>query len=151
MAIDLWLLRHGQAEPHGLKPDAERELTADGREQSLAAGRALAALGIDFDVVYASPKVRAWDTAALACEALAIEPTLHESLAYGVEAREARALVAGGRVLLVGHDPYLSQIVFDATGARVQMAKGGVAGIRSPSPGELAVLLRPAELRRIAG
>lgn len=151
MAIDLWLLRHGEAEPHGLKPDAERELTDLGREQSLAAGSALAALRVRFDVVYASPKIRAWDTAALACEALGIEPTLHEPLAYGVEAREARALVAGGRVLLVGHDPYLSQIVYDATGARVRMAKGGVAGIRSAPPGVLALLLRPAELLRISG
>lgn len=151
MAIDLWLLRHGQAEAHGLKPDAARELTDAGREQSRAAGRALAALGVGFDLVYASPKVRAWDTAVLACEAFGIEPTLHEPLAYGVDVREARALAGAGRILLVGHDPYLSQIVYDATGARVRMAKGGVAGIRSAAPGELAVLLRPAELRRIGG
>lgn len=148
--VDLWLLRHGEAEPHGSRPDSERELTGRGREQSLAAGQALAALGISFGVVYASPKVRAWDTAALACEALGGEPTLHNPLAHGVDLADARVLASAGRVLLVGHDPYLSQLVHDASGARVRMSKGGVAGIRISSPGELAVLLRPRELAVIA-
>lgn len=151
MAIDLWLLRHGEAEAHGIRPDADRELTVRGREQSRAAGLALASLGVGFDVVYASPKVRAWDTAVLACEALGLEPVRHEPLAYGPGLAEARALLGAGRILIVGHDPHLSQLAHDATGARVRMAKGGVAGIRFGVRGELAVLLRPAELRRIAG
>lgn len=150
MAVELWLLRHGEAEPHGSRPDADRALTARGEQQSRAAGAALAALGISFDVVYASPKVRAWDTAVCACEALGGKPVLHEPLAHGVELAEAKALSAAGRVLLVGHDPYLSQLVHDAAGARVRMAKGGVAGLRLNTPGELAVLLRPRELAAIA-
>lgn len=150
MAVELWLLRHGEAEPHGSRPDADRALTARGEQQSRAAGAALAALGISFDVVYASPKVRAWDTAVCACEALGGKPVLHEPLAHGVELAEAKALAAAGRVLLVGHDPYLSQLVHDAAGARVRMAKGGVAGLRLNTPGELAVLLRPRELAAIA-
>lgn len=150
MAVELWLLRHGEAEPHGSRPDAERQLTPRGREQSLNAGRALAALGLSFDLVYASPKVRAWDTAVLACDALGTDPVLHEPLAYGVTFTEARALTAVGRTLLVGHDPYLSQMVCDGSGARVRLAKGGVAGLRIAAPGELAVLLRPRELAAIA-
>jgi len=150
MAVELWLLRHGEAEPHGSRPDAERQLTPRGREQSLNAGRALAALGLSFDVVYASPKVRAWDTAVLACDALGGDPVLHEPLAFGVAFAEAKTLTAGRRTLLVGHDPYLSQIVYDASGARVRLAKGGVAGLRIAAPGELAVLLRPRELAAIA-
>ena len=51
-------------------------------------------------------------------------------------------------MLLVGHDPDFSMAVHSLTGARVRMKKGGLAGIEK---GELRVLLRPAELTRIAG
>ena len=58
----------------------------------------------------------------------------------------------GGRILLVGHDPYLSQLVHDVTGARIRMAKGGLVGLRlGASPGELAVLLRAKEVALLAG
>ena len=70
----LWLLRHGEAVPHESKPDAERELTPRGERQAVAAGEGLARLGIEFDACYTSPKVRARDTARLACRALNIEP-----------------------------------------------------------------------------
>src|SRR5215213_9293004 len=42
----LWLLRHGEAVPHESKPDFDRELTARGERQSIAAGEAL---GKEFD------------------------------------------------------------------------------------------------------
>ena len=78
MAPQLWMLRHGEAVPHDSKPDPERELTPRGRAQSEAAGRALAALNEEFDACYASPKVRAWETASLACKALNVD--LHEDV-----------------------------------------------------------------------
>ena len=40
MAPQLWLLRHGEAVPHDSKPDADRELTARGERQAIAAGEA---------------------------------------------------------------------------------------------------------------
>ena len=83
MASQLWLLRHGEAVPHDSKPDPERELTPRGRKQSEAAGAALAALGIEFAACYTSPKVRARETAALACERLNIDPVDEQSLAEG--------------------------------------------------------------------
>ncbi len=70
MAQQLWFLRHGEAEPHDARPDPDRRLTLRGEEQSRAAGRALAALEISFQLVLSSPRVRALDTARLACEAL---------------------------------------------------------------------------------
>lgn len=154
MAIDVWLLRHGDAEPHGSRSDAERTLTESGRQQSRAAGRALAALGMDFAAVYASPKVRARETALLACEALATEPTEHRPLAGSMEPGDVKVLLRaadGDRILLVGHDPYLSQLVHDVSGARARMAKGGLAGLRmGAAPGELAVLLRAKEVALLA-
>ena len=142
----LWLLRHGDAEEGS--PDAERKLTGKGRRQSTAAGAALAALGVKLDACLASPKVRAAQTAELACEALGVEPELEPKLAGGRFDAEALAAGLGDEVLLVGHDPDFSMAVHSLTGAQVRMKKGGLVGI---DKGELKVLLRPAELKRIAG
>ena len=70
MAPQLWLLRHGEAVPHESKPDADRELTPRGERQSIAAGKGLAKLGLEFAACYTSPKVRALNTAKLACQSL---------------------------------------------------------------------------------
>jgi phosphohistidine phosphatase len=151
MAAQLWLLRHGEAEPHASDDDSRR-LTARGEEQARAAGRALAALELVFHGVWTSPKERALRTAVLACESLGVEPVAHEPLREGFDARDARELLmlSGDepRVLVVGHNPDFAQVVYDMTGARVEMKKGGVAAVRER---ELIVLLRPRELERIAG
>jgi phosphohistidine phosphatase len=141
----IWLLRHGDAADGS--PDSERPLTDKGRRQARAAGEALRALGVNFDACLTSPKVRAADTAAIACEPLAIEPELEPKLAGGPFDAEALAAGLGDEVLLVGHDPDFSTAVHDLTGAQVRMKKGGLAAIGA---GELVVLLRPAELKRIA-
>ena len=142
----LWLLRHGDAAKGS--PDAERPLTDKGRAQARAAGEALKALGVDFDACLTSPKVRDLDTARIACTPLVVEPQLESGLAGGFfDARELTAGL-GDDVLLVGHDPDFSNAVHDLTGARVSMKKGGLAGVDGD---ELTVLLRPAELKRIAG
>lgn len=154
MAGQLWLLRHGDAEPHGTRPDHERELTARGVEQARAAGAALRALSIQPAAVYASPRVRARDTALHACEQLGVQPVEHSPLSGGFDARGALALAmsepGGSAVLLVGHEPDMSQIVHDLTGARIDMKKGGVAGLRlDGGHGRLLALLRPRELAAI--
>jgi phosphohistidine phosphatase len=154
MAQQLWLLRHGEAEPHGTRPDAERELTDRGRDQSRAAGRALAALGVEVHLALTSPKARALETARLACDVLGVEPVEHGPLAEGFDAGEALALLgsagADQRVLVVGHEPDLGQVVHDLTGARIDLKKGGVAAVRMDGArGELVALLRPRELDRI--
>jgi phosphohistidine phosphatase len=154
MAQQLWFLRHGEAEPHDARPDPERRLTVRGEEQSRAAGRALAALELNFQLVVASPRVRALETARLACEALGGEPVVDEALSSGFDVDDALALaLAAGddsRLLFVGHNPDLAQIVGDLTGAAVDLKKGGVAGVRRHGRrGELVALLRPRELHRI--
>jgi phosphohistidine phosphatase len=141
----LWLLRHGDAADGS--PDAERPLTKKGERQSRAAGRALKRLGVEIDACLTSPKVRAADTAKLACEALGIEPQHEPKLAGGPFDGEALAAGLGDNVLLVGHDPDFSMAVHALTGAQVRMKKGGLAGVEK---GELMVLLRPAELTAIA-
>jgi phosphohistidine phosphatase len=154
MAQQLWLLRHGEAEPHDARPDAERRLTDRGREQSRVAGCALAALKLQMHLAFTSPKVRARDTAVLACEALGVEPIEHAALFAGFDAADALELLAAAgpdqRVLVVGHEPDFSQVVYDLTGGRIDFKKGGIAGVRlDGTRGELIVLMRPRELERI--
>ena len=151
MAPQLWLLRHGEAVPHESKPDDERELTARGERQALAAGAALARLGAEFSAGYTSPMLRARQTAELACRALGIEPVVEESVGYGFDRDDAIALLRAhgddARVLVVGHEPDFSQVVHDFTGGRVDFKKGGIAALRDR---ELIVLLRPRELESLA-
>jgi phosphohistidine phosphatase len=154
MAQQLWLLRHGEAEPHDARPDPDRRLTERGEGQSRAAGRALKALELNFHLVFTSPKVRALDTARLACEVLGCEPVVHEPLASDFDARQAIELAAMAgddqRVLIVGHNPDFVQVIHDLTGGHVELKKGGIAGIRvRGGGGELLALLRPRELDRL--
>ena len=107
--------------------------------------------------------MRAWETAELACEHLNIEPVVETSLADGFSRVDALALLeahgADAKVLVVGHEPSFSQVVYDFTGGRVDFKKGGVAAIArharraascscSTRPKELEALARLAALGR---
>lgn len=156
MAQQIWLLRHGEAEPGDSGADAQRRLTARGEAQARAAGEGLAALGVEFAAVLSSPRVRARDTARLAADALGVEPAVHEPLSSEFDAEAALDLLAGRdgdvRLLLVGHEPDFGQLVYDLTGARIHLEKGAVAAVRvHGTEGELVVLLRPRELDVISG
>lgn len=160
MARQLWLLRHADAEPHGSRPDAERQLTERGRGQARVAGVALTRMGVEFTAILASPKARARETAELALERMSESQRalleLHAPLADRPQAREALDLLAGlgagGPLLLVGHEPDLSGIAGELTGVRMDLKKGGLAVVRLGGAGtELILVLRPAELALIAG
>lgn len=141
----IFLLRHGEAE-EGMGEDAARRLTPKGERQARNAGKALAKLGAKLDACLTSPKVRAADTAKLACEALDLEPEISEELRGG--SFDSLALAAGrGDVLLVGHEPDFSGEVARLTGANVKLRKGGIAVIDG---GTLLALLRPRDLAAIA-
>jgi phosphohistidine phosphatase len=139
------LLRHAEA-TDGF-PDDERPLSERGIQQAEDAGRALSRLDVQIDTCLTSPKLRALQTAQLACEPLGLAPTVEPALAG--EPFDARELLAlhGEPLLLVGHDPSFSLTLHDLTGAQARMRKCGLAGI---AKGELVVLLRPAELSAIA-
>lgn len=140
----LWLLRHAQAADG--TPDDERPLTERGIQEARNAGLAMRAIGIHIDVCLSSPKLRARQTAELACAALGVEVTAEPRLAG--EPFDAAELTAGlGDVLLVGHDPSFTLTLHSLTGVQARMKKGGMAGI---SKGELVTLMRPVELSAIA-
>jgi phosphohistidine phosphatase len=177
MARQLWLLRHADAEPHGTRPDAERRLTERGERQARSAGRALARMEIEPDAILTSPKERALRTATLVLEAWAGERSdltgavdlirTHSPLREGFDGAQALAAIEplgpDGRLLAVGHEPDLSNVVAELTGARIDLKKGGLVVVRiaamvarepqgssAGAGGELVLLLRPAELALIA-
>ncbi len=141
----IYLLRHGDAED-GDGDDAARRLTEKGEGQARAAGLALRELGAGIEACLTSPKVRAYETARIACESLGIEVEVTEALRGG--AFDALDLAASrGEVLLVGHEPDFSAEVGRLTGAHLALKKGGIAVMDGST---LVALLRPKELRRIS-
>lgn len=145
MQTVLYLLRHGDAERKDGE-DAARRLTEKGERQSETAGRAIAALGASVETCLTSPKVRAADTARLACEALGIEPETAAELSG--DGFDAPGLATGrGATMLVGHEPYLSNEIARLTGAKAKLRKGGLAIV---DRGILLALLRPEDLAAIA-
>jgi phosphohistidine phosphatase len=108
-------------------------------------------MGVSFEHVFTSPRVRALETARLVCAELGGEPVVHEPLGGGFDAGDAKELLAAasgaGAVLLVGHEPDLSGLVAALTSARVELKKGGIAAIRG---GQLIALLRPHEVELVA-
>jgi phosphohistidine phosphatase len=141
----IYLLRHGDAED-GDSDDDARRLTPKGGRQARVAGRALVAWGAELDACLTSPRVRAAETARLACEPLGIEPEVASELRGGNF--DAAVLAAGrGDVLLVGHEPDFSAAVARLTGARVKLPKGGLAVVDGST---LVALLRPADLTAIS-
>jgi phosphohistidine phosphatase len=139
----IWFLRHGDAEEG--EPDAERQLTAKGEDQARTAGAALRKLGVKPDLCLTSPKVRARDTAELACKELRCDYKVEPRLAGG--RFDALDLAAGlGEVILVGHEPDFSNVIGELTGGRVDLKKGGIAAVED---GDLKVLLRSKELKAI--
>jgi phosphohistidine phosphatase len=140
----IWFLRHGEAED--TEPDFDRQLTRKGKRQARDAGAALAVLGVEIEVCLTSPKVRARETARLACKPLGVEVTVDERLTGG--RFDPLDLTAGlDNVLLVGHEPDFSDAIAHLTGGSVDMKKGGLAAVDDRA---LCVLLRPRETNALA-
>jgi phosphohistidine phosphatase len=156
--LELHLLRHAHAgDP--LKwagDDDDRPLSNRGAEQAEALGRHLDRLGLTFDAIISSPRVRAEQTAALVAGRLNVKIRIDERLAGPLSlATVERILDDGGnpvRPILVGHDPDLSDLAALLTGAwTLPLRKGSLIRIDlrrpiQPSSGLLRFLLPPGVL-----
>jgi phosphohistidine phosphatase len=130
--MDLFLIRHAIAQDRrpGL-PDAERQLTASGRERFEAVVEQLRRAGLRFDRVYHSPWTRAVQTAELLSPLNAGSLDASEELAMAPEAGFFSAL-QGDSIACVGHEPWMSDAVAllttgQAQGTWLRFKKGGVA------------------------
>ncbi|MNR04259.1 Phosphohistidine phosphatase SixA [compost metagenome] len=111
--MKLWVLRHGEAEQRA-NTDAERRLTAHGREQVLRSAAVL--LGQPLQVILASPYVRAQQTAALVHEALGFAKPV-QTVSWLTPDSDPQAVIAEldklgvEEVLLVSHQPLVGNLV----------------------------------------
>jgi len=151
--MELILLRHGKAEPHGHPAgDAARALVAKGREQARRAARFLAAADGLPEIVLTSPLVRALQTAEEFCEAAGLSaPLVQGWLASGMPPESAAAELAAfadyRRIAIVGHEPDFSSLVeWLIGGGPVEVKKGALVSldIRPPTRrGTLKYLIPP--------
>lgn len=149
--MKLYFFRHGEAEPHELREDFDRELTAVGRAETRHAAQVLAALKINPARIYSSPRIRARQTAEIIAAQLdkKIETNDKCDLNFNVHAVHdlLEGLGADDDILFVGHEPSLSLTVGALTGATVAMKKGGCARVDlypgTPLRGTLIWLLTP--------
>ncbi|GAB3088263.1 SixA phosphatase family protein [Nocardioides zeae] len=133
---DLVLLRHGKSDWSTGSPDRERPVGRRGRRQAAEAGAWLAAHGPRLDLALVSPAVRATTTWDLAAAHLATPPALvlHERV-YTFDAGHLAALVAGldddhHAVVVVGHDPGLTDLASTLAGRDVEMPTSALAWLR---------------------
>ncbi|AMB87056.1 histidine phosphatase family protein [Pseudomonas agarici] len=109
--MKLWVLRHGEAEPRS-RSDAERNLTAHGRKDVLHS--AVHLIGQPLIAIYASPYVRAQQTAQLVCEALGFEPEIISVPWLTPEVHPLKVLEhldSTDNLLLVSHQPLVGSLI----------------------------------------
>ena len=111
--MKLWVLRHGEAELRA-NSDAERRLTAHGREQVVRSAAHL--LGQPLQAIIASPYVRAQQTAALVHETLGFAEPLRTVPWLTPEADVQQVIGEIERlglehVLLVSHQPLVGSLI----------------------------------------
>ena len=111
--MKVWILRHGEAQAHA-RSDAERELTAHGREEVLKSAAHL--LGKPLTRIIASPYVRARQTAELVRQALgfsepiAIAPWLTPESSPG-QVLSRLDTYGSDDILLVSHQPLVGALI----------------------------------------
>jgi phosphohistidine phosphatase len=114
--VILHLIRHAHAEDakEG-QPDSERSLTPKGHAQAERLARALVHLEVQYDVIISSPRKRARQTAQiLRHQTQTLEQ--NESLTGPPDAAvlkhlQTRAANGTAAMALVGHEPFLSELV----------------------------------------
>ncbi|MGI0066729.1 MAG: phosphohistidine phosphatase SixA [Nitrosotalea sp.] len=163
--MDLLILRHGEAGRHSLSPgDSKRQLTSEGKQEIVDLSNGLQSLKIKLDYIFTSPLSRAKQTAEIVAKSLkysgkieeidSLKPESSRLEFYSILSKLKRDSV----VLVVGHEPYLSEMISEAisqSGCRIRLKKAGLARIRVISTlpkikGELRWLLVPKHLSKIA-
>lgn len=131
--MQLYFLRHAQAEFGSDISDHDRQLTARGVERTRTAARVMAALDLDISHIYSSPRVRSLQTAEIVAEALGLSVEIRDEVNFGFSAEGVTALIRDlpedASVIFVGHEPSMSTVVGQLTGALVEMKKGGLARV----------------------
>jgi len=114
--MQLLIVRHGEAEPSAASDDV-RNLTQRGRDTTAALARALIKKSFKPTQIWASPLVRAQQTAAILQQQLSFASPVRECRAAIPEGdvRECTALLqqesADDIILLASHQPFVTQLI----------------------------------------
>lgn len=161
----LYLFRHGIAVDHGDPgfADDERPLTPEGEKRVKQVARGLLRLDLGVDRILSSPLPRARSTAEIVADVLEIQEQLEivdvlRPSSSASTVREWLGTRSEARIMLVGHNPALSDLIglLIAAGpgaAPIELRKAGVAALRGTisSPMTLDWLARPRLLRKLGG
>lgn len=152
--MDVFLLRHGDAEPAGPGGDAARPLSKEGREEVRRVAQGIERLGVAFDRIVSSPLLRARETAEIVAATVGYREAIEQSdlLFPGASPEATRALLVGApkSILFVGHEPHMSAFVGYLTGGAVRMKKASLAKVGLDGDrGTLAWLQTARQLRLI--
>lgn len=162
--MNLYILRHAIAVPRGTPEhkDEDRPLTKEGSRKMKLAAQGMRKMGLEFGRILSSPYLRARQTAEIVADVFKLEVVLSEPL---IPTASHRVLIANlvkireDSVLLVGHEPHLSEFVSVlacGTGdAQLELKKGGLCKLSSDHLvygrcATLEWLLAPAHLRKMA-
>jgi phosphohistidine phosphatase len=161
--LNLYLLRHGVAVPHGTPgiPDDERPLTPEGEERMEAVAEGISRLKLRLDRIVTSPLPRARRTAEIVAEELDMEDRLEDSdvLRAGASPRTIREWLATRpekRLMIVGHNPDFTELLGLLIGVTVsplpfELKKGGLAALEAKEGGGFLLdwLVTPKVIRRL--
>jgi phosphohistidine phosphatase len=118
MSRELWLLRHGKAERYDSSEDFDRRLKKRGKRDANRMGDWLKEHLLMPDAVISSPATRAIMTAKIVCDAVGIdrqhiqmEKRLYDEGLVRVKSVLADCPATFNRVLLVGHNPELEDLL----------------------------------------
>jgi phosphohistidine phosphatase len=127
----IYFLRHGEADwPDWKQPDDARPLTEKGKKEMHELGAFLANLSVKPDAVLTSPLPRAVQTAEIAAQYIDAKCVEEKTLSPGFGRSQLKKLLRNrgyDSVMVVGHEPDFSKTVCKLTGARIKLAKAGVA------------------------
>ncbi len=157
--MELLLLRHGKAEDRASDgSDFNRELVEKGKLQAENAARILKSSKMLPDLVISSPLTRTLQTANEFTRAAHLPGPITEPwLACGMAPETALAELAAyhdfQRVMLVGHEPDLSQLIqhcLGTVGNSIEVRKGSLTclEIQPPSPRAKLAFLMPFKLSK---
>jgi phosphohistidine phosphatase len=159
----LYFLRHASAGQRlsDAKKDEKRGLDKDGMEQCGYVGRALAAAGVQVDIIISSPLKRSTQTASLVGNEmghegkLVLEAALRPEATFSDFQKMLEKYARQDSILLVGHNPNLREFlgrVISETGceATVELKKGAVAKVEMRrSSGSLSWCITPRIVRAL--
>lgn len=148
--MKLYFLRHAHADwPDWSGSDDQRPLTKQGRKQSRRMAKLLRKLCVNPALVLSSPLPRAFQTAEIVATRLCVELKEEPALAKGFNLPALRAILTRTHaqdLMVVGHEPDFTAVISQLTGARLKLAKAGLARVDLESPesdGTLIWLIPP--------